>query len=470
MSIDRGDSLFSLSIVLAILLIAAPIGYQRYADFMQLKEWDVTIAQTNTFSFSAKRYVKDHYNALQTQLLSQQLVVIDGSVLQAQGYLPSGYRLINNQGQYYQLVIAPASSENSGLLSLLISQGGTPIPFKGLRYIAESLEGSGGYIYNTDLATGAQGEWQLDLQKMGIGNGRGHIVNYLSAAMPGTIKAESDRLYRYSVNGRPDLNQMHTAIDMADNDINHAKRIHAQTGLFDGNIAGQRLVARQAVWSDGNIMAQGDVRSDGGWIITKNNKGWINVDHKGGFYMDDDQWVKSYKGKGIYTQGEMRAGTINAEGRMSTSEFMFIKGQATGNNPCSDNGLLASSDDGTLLVCQQGRWQATAKNSGQYVRIGNISGVYDGLNNGNGTQWIIASGGNAISAAAIGQGNCQNTSELSARVNGMLIAESSNDNLLAHSSNTLSFPVPPNTRYQVQSSPGKKYGCGNGRFSLMVYQ
>lgn len=84
-SIDRGDTLFSLSLVLALILIAAPIGYQRYSDYLQLQEWNLTAQQTERYSGAASRYLKDHYAELQHQLLVEKVVVVGLTDLQQQG-------------------------------------------------------------------------------------------------------------------------------------------------------------------------------------------------------------------------------------------------------------------------------------------------------------------------------------------------------------------------------------------------
>lgn len=57
---------------------------------------------------------------------------------------------------------------------------------------------------------------------------------------------ESDRLYRFQVPGRPELNQMNTAINMGGNNLNNA-----------GNVNGQSATLK------------GDVTSENGWLITK---------------------------------------------------------------------------------------------------------------------------------------------------------------------------------------------------------
>lgn len=103
--------------------------------------------------------------------------------------------------------------------------------------------------------------------------------------MSGDDLQESDRLYRFQVAGRPELNQMHTAINMGGNNINNT-----------GNINGQSATLK------------GDITSEDGWLITRNNKGWMNITHGGGFTMTDSQWIRAVNGKGITTTGEIKGG------------------------------------------------------------------------------------------------------------------------------------------------------------------
>ena len=121
--------------------------------------------------------------------------------------------------------------------------------------------------------------------------------------MMGDDLQESDRLYRFQVPGRPELNQMNTAINMGGNNLNNA-----------GNVNGQSATLK------------GDVTSENGWLITKNDKGWKNITYGGGFTMTDSQWIRAVGGKGIITTGEIKggkvsAGTVRSNGRHSTGEY-----------------------------------------------------------------------------------------------------------------------------------------------------
>lgn len=59
---------------------------------------------------------------------------------------------------------------------------------------------------------------------------------------------------------------------------------------------------------DGYVDVYGSLYvNSGNNIYTYNNGGWINQTHSGGWYMNENEWVKSYNGKGVYTSGRMKA-------------------------------------------------------------------------------------------------------------------------------------------------------------------
>ncbi|ALX97504.1 hypothetical protein AV650_28540 (plasmid) [Serratia fonticola] len=121
----------------------------------------------------------------------------------------------------------------------MLTAGGQDIAFKGQRYIAQNTSALGD-ISIPPILHGAGGGWQVNLSSLGLSGQSGHLVAYLTSDVLAGGAEESDRLYRFKVNGRPDLNKMHTAIDMGANDVNNAN----------------------------NITANGDIRSNSGWLIT----------------------------------------------------------------------------------------------------------------------------------------------------------------------------------------------------------
>ncbi|HDO7154532.1 TPA: shufflon system plasmid conjugative transfer pilus tip adhesin PilV [Klebsiella pneumoniae] len=342
--INRGISLLSMSIVLAIVLLAAPIGMQRYASFLEEQGWTVTATHLSTVNQAARKYVKDNYDTLLNQVKGGGNVTITGQTLRDKGYLPAGFALTNNSTQNYILAVTRNPTQTDKLVAFVLTAGGQEMTFKAQRYIAQSTTGLGGYIYPANIANGAGGGWQINLSSMGLSGQTGHLVTYLTSDVLAGGAEESDRLYRFAVNGRPDLNRMHTGIDMNNNDLNNAKAVNGETGNFSNTVT-----------------AQGDVKSQNGWLITRSGKGWLNEEHGGGLYMSDNDWIRSVNNKGIYTGGQMQAGTVQSNGRMTAGEFVQINGVATAGWGCSPNGLIGRNANGAILSCKDGIWTTSEK-------------------------------------------------------------------------------------------------------------
>ena len=126
-------------------------------------------------------------------------------------------------------------------------------------------------------------------------------------------------------------------------------------------MSANRLAANSSVWSGGGIGAVGDVRSDTGWLISKHGKCWLNEDHGGGFYMDDNDWIRSVNNKGIYTGGQLKGGSVRADGRASVGEYLQLDGIANEGWGCSPNGLVGRTNEGEVLFCKNGVWTKASK-------------------------------------------------------------------------------------------------------------
>ncbi|MEG9795571.1 shufflon system plasmid conjugative transfer pilus tip adhesin PilV [Serratia marcescens] len=468
--INRGVSLISMAIVLGIVLIAAPIGLERYSNYIEEQTWVVTATHLSTVSEGARRYVKDNYDTLLNQVKGGGNVTVTGQTLRDKGYLPAGFSLTNNNGQTYILAVTRNPSQTDKLVAFVLTAGGQNITFKGQRYIAQNTSGLGGYIEPVNVANGAGGGWQVNLTNMGLSGQSGHLAAYLTSDVLAGGAEESDRLYRFQVNGRPDLNKMHTAIDMGANDLNNANNLNAKTGNFSEDVNGKRLIAHDSVWSSGWITSNGDIRSNSGWLITKHGKGWLNEDHGGGFYMDDNDWIRSVNNKGIYTGGQLKGGSVRADGRASVGEYLQLDGTANEGWGCSPNGLVGRAYDGALLFCQNGIWRSTGKSNGAYQQLGSHVGNFSGSNPGGSTMWVTAIGGQSTKTWGVNDGSCDNTFALVASVNGLNVATSTSNNPEWAKQTTINFAVPAGANYNIVSNPLPERGCSPGQFGVLAYQ
>jgi len=366
--IHSGNMLLQAGIALAIVLVITPGAIDRYASWQQEKVWTNTASHLSFVSDAGKRYVRDNRDTLLTQVAGGP-VVITGTTLRTQGYLPAGFSLTNDSGQTYQLAVAKDPAQAGQLVAFVLTTGGSEIPYKGLRQIASDTQGMGGYVWPANTAVGADGGWQAKLADYGLSGQQGRLAAYLSADALGTDADESDRLYRYQVTGRPDLNRMHTAIDMNGNNINSGGTVNAATGAFTGQVsAGTNVTAGGSVTANSNvtagnnvtanngITANNDIRSNNGWIITRGGKGWLNETYGGGFYMSDNDWVRSVNNKNIYTGGQMRAGSLRSDGDVSASGVLSQDQINNAGASCGQTGAISHDASGAILSCQSGVW------------------------------------------------------------------------------------------------------------------
>ncbi|EKN3347816.1 shufflon system plasmid conjugative transfer pilus tip adhesin PilV [Yersinia ruckeri] len=337
-----GAQLLSMVIVMGLVAMLAPKGYEQFTNYMARKTYDVTSDQFNFVQSSALQYVKDNYATLAGQVAVNKPVYISQDVLKQKGYLPSSFGA-NANAQVYQLAVVANPAFNGQLQAFLLTSGGNAYDYGALRHISSGIKGLGGYVWDNNLASGAEGGWKIKLSDYNITNKKGTLVSFIPSDMIGTGTQDGDRLYRYAVNNRPELNRMHTDIDVNSNDLNNIKTASGQNANFSETVKGKNGQFEEAVTAK-TATTQGDIKSNDGWIVTQNSKGWMNTTHGGGWYMSDDKAVRSLNNKDVYTAGQMKAGTIGLE-----------KINVAG-TPCSTSGDLSRDAAGATLSCQNGVW------------------------------------------------------------------------------------------------------------------
>lgn len=468
---DRGWASLETGAALLIVMLLIAWGAGIWQDYIQTKGWQTEARLVSNWTSAARSYIGKNYTTLQGSSTTTTPAVITTTMLKNTGFLSSGFTETNSEGQRLQAYVVRNAQNPELLQAMVVSSGGTPYPVKALIQMAKDITtGLGGYIQDGKTATGALRSWSVALSNYGAKSGNGHIAVLLSTDELSGAAEDTDRLYRFQVNGRPDLNKMHTAIDMGSNNLNNVGAVNAQTGNFSGNVNGVNgTFSGQVKGNSGNfdvnVTAGGDIRSNNGWLITRNSKGWLNETHGGGFYMSDGSWVRSVNSKGIYTGGQVKGGTVRADGRLYTGEYLQLERTAVAGASCSPNGLVGRDNTGAILSCQSGVWRTIGAPDGSYSNLGSHRGTFNGRNNGRGTLFVYASGGNGA-----GGGDCANTSNLQGYVNGAFIGMNASNNPSYGKTAFISFAVPVGASYQIISRPTQNYACGNGVFSVYAYQ
>ncbi|CSN63590.1 shufflon system plasmid conjugative transfer pilus tip adhesin PilV [Shigella sonnei] len=453
---DKGVSLLEVLLVIGIMVMVIPKVYENIENHLNNVRWQNAAEHANTYNTAVRNYVADNASTLLAGSLPK---TITPATLIQKGYLKSGFSE-SNFGQSYITGIAK-NSKTSRLEALTCSNGGQSLSEAGMRSVASMIEGLGGYINSSKQAIGAGGGWSDTPSNYGLNCATGHIA----MALVGADLQESDRLYRYSITNRPDLNRMHTAIDMNSNNLNNVGTLNGNAAALSGDISARNGTFSGAI-SGNTATTNGDITSNNGWLVTKNSKGWMNSTYGGGWYMSDSSWLRSVNNKGIYTGGQVKGGTVRADGRLYTGEYLQLEKTATAGASCAPNGLVGRDSTGAILSCQSGVWRTSGSSNGSYSNLGSHRGSFTGRNTGSGTLFVYASGGNGGSAG----GDCANTSRLQGYVAGVLISTNASNNPSYGKTAFISFAVPAGATYQITSYPAQNYSCGSGVFSVFGYQ
>ncbi|EAO9043187.1 shufflon system plasmid conjugative transfer pilus tip adhesin PilV [Salmonella enterica] len=363
---DGGFVAMSVGAGLLIVLVMASMAARYMGDYLKSREWQVVAMQTNRFTQAASSYVGRYYPTVLASATTTKPVVVTSQMLKNTGLLPASFSETNSYGQQYQAMIVRNQQNQELLQGMVVSRGGHAMPFTALNQISKDITaGFGGYVEDGQTAVGAMRSWRIALSSYGTSTGRGHLAVMLSTDDLSGAREDGDRLYRFQVNGRPDLNKMHTAIDMGGNNLNSVGTVTAS------NIASQNGNFGVSLVSNGPVTAGGDIRSTGGWIVTRSGKGWMDETHGGGLYMSDNDWLRILNNKGFYTGGEIRGGKVRSDGDVSVGGVLDLDKINVANTYCPKDGSVSRTATGAPLSCQSGIWTLSGKISSFEMIPGN---------------------------------------------------------------------------------------------------
>lgn len=327
-------------------------------------------------------------------------------------------KLRNAYSQEYKLVIRKAGTgPNQRLEALVLTFGGQTLGKGDMIRVARNLGASGGYV-EAGGAVGSMQGWAIPNLASAFGAGANVGDGHLASAIyfvDGT--QSSDYLYRNAVPGKPELNRMGTALDMGGNSITAADQVKAKRGEFsrdgagpccgdtgtislsentsvtgksasislhnggvsEGGIelakSGQRRIrffdnqgVTMGIEATGGITSNtGNVTASNGWIVAYGGGLLSNVwqSHSGGRWTDTGAQFEvnrsiysagNVAAAGAMTANTMTANAVTSNGRLTTGEFVDVRGVANEGWGCSPNGLIGRDAAGALLSCQSGTW------------------------------------------------------------------------------------------------------------------
>ncbi|ECC1750080.1 shufflon system plasmid conjugative transfer pilus tip adhesin PilV [Salmonella enterica subsp. diarizonae] len=343
--IDRGWASLEFGAVMLLVMIIVAWGASALKDHIERKNWQTEARLASTWAAAARSYTGKNYSTLLAASTATRPSVITTAMLKNTGFLSGGFSDTNTNGQKMQAYVVRNAQNPALLQAMVVSSGGAPFPLKALIQMASEITtGFGGYVDDGKTATGALRAWKIPLSDYGAASGKGHIAILLSTDELSGAAEDTDRLYRFQVNGRPDLNKMHTSIDMGGNNLDSAGTVNGQQGNFSLSVT-----------------AGGDIRSNSGWLITRSGKGWLNESHGGGFYMSDNDWIRSVNNKGIYTGGQLKGGSVRSDSDLAAGGILKLDQVNVAGTWCPQNGAISHDNSGGILSCQSGVWTASGK-------------------------------------------------------------------------------------------------------------
>ncbi|MEA9996497.1 shufflon system plasmid conjugative transfer pilus tip adhesin PilV [Pseudomonas sp. AA4] len=428
------------------------IGANMLARYQDSQNYQIAAQQHQTVANAAAKYLKDNFSAVVAVATPTIPAQITTTMLRNTNYLPGGFGDTNAFGQRF-LVLARSPAANQ-LESIVLTTGGETIDEIGTREIAENLGGAGGFIptTNTSIVQGVRGGWQIALSNYGMNPGVGHNASALFL-QDGTLV--NDYLYRNAVAGHPEVNTMNTSINVNGNNLNGVNATNTTT--LNATTVNTNVENATTTNTTGET-------TTGGWFRTTGDTGWYSQKWGGGWYMSDPTWLRAYADKNIYTGGQVQAGTLASVGRTTVGEYLQINGIASLGGGCASNGLIGRDVHGLALSCKDGIWRGGGV-SGTYQYIGNFVGAVT-LTTGSQAAIVQVSGGVDYTCGPNGGSSGVNEFSLVAYVNGSSVAGTSDANPDWSKSGYISFGVPANTAYSIQSYP---YSCTGGVFSVFAF-
>ncbi len=458
---QQGLTMIELLVVLAIssLLVTALVGiYQVRAEGQRE---DAAAEHAKRVISAVQEYTRDNFSTIVAGAGPSTPYTVTSAQLSSGGYLPAGTSTNNAFQQGFVVkIIEPSANKVEGMV---LYTGGQTLSTGTLRSIANKIGLAGGYVATSDTGTahGMMNAWSKALAPFGGNQGTGKVALSVFAADAMQV---DDYLHRSSTSGKPELNRMSTAIDMAGNDLSSAgtvaaTNVDASNGIKANSISigkssfgtnpypyetiqlnsgfnmrftiGTRehtvlgndgtLTTHGNITSEGNVLATGGVTAQGtvhangnvtaggsmsagssiaaggnvsgtevyarNWFRSQGNGGWYSEPYGGGFYMSDSTWIRAYNNKNIYTGGQVRGGSMQADGTLSVGgratmgEFIQLNGTAGEGGGCSPNGLIGRTSAGKILSCESGKWTGGGGIKGSLIVTGGQS---------QGPQWAYA--------------------------------------------------------------------------------
>lgn len=366
---QAGISLIEVIASLAIMSIAF-IGFYQVID-KQTQSTRVTAVaqQIKTTAEAMQAYINDNQATILANATSTKPYYIPISTLVSGNYLPANNSATTSYGQ----TMCGLVLNNSGkLFGILASEGGTALSDVDLSNLASQIGSAGGGVYTNPVVgsgvRGTQGQWSLALPTNFANantatkkcDGTAGAVT-LTAGRPvvalwqGIGLNNQDLLYRKSVNGQPQLNQMSTPLGLWVDSVGTTV-VQSAACTVNGSMAadstGKPFICQNLMWSAVNssttaywkqpVANYASLPASGNSV----GDGRITTDTYRGYSWNGSSWV---------ALAVDQNGNLTMSGNL-TANTLIPTATVTQGTACSPNGAIAKDSTGLTLSCQSGVW------------------------------------------------------------------------------------------------------------------
>lgn len=264
----------------------------------------VVALHTKMVGTAAAEYIKENYSTILSTATTTKPVLIRVSDMISSGKLQAGFNPKNARGQDTCVLVLKQSATN--LTSLLVTEGGEVIDDLSLGQIASEIGAAGGGIYSTAAGNirGSMGGWNTAIGAFANPN---HLGQKCSGAA-GNIALTA---------GHPVM-----ALWFADSQ-------DVSATLYRDSVPGNPSL---------NTMG------------TAIKMGGNNIDNAGS----------------VNATNVAATGNITAGNRVTSGEYLQIKGTVVEGTACSSDDLVARDATGLILSCQSGSWKKAVKSPNSY--------------------------------------------------------------------------------------------------------
>ncbi len=390
---------FSLLELILVLGVGSMMAFMRFQDMKNEQETVIAKAvgqQMKQIGEAVNGYINIRYDKLSTLTSSSSQSSDPGprtcdssgceityQTLINEGLLPASYTGVNAQKSSYKILLKRSGITPNYVVNGLIT---TTLPWSEggkFRYdlLGKAMQEAGidsGMTQSATVASGLQGAWKetsTDYSNISSAGLMAYRVGYDSALYSVYLRRDGTLPMTGDLNmGGNDIKNVKdiTATGSTTSDTLHS--IGATTVGSTLNVGGVTTLSLHLNVS-GNTQVNGTINSNNtvsgatitsrgetytqNWFRTLGDTGWYSEKWGGGWYMSDSTWIRAYSNKNVYTGGQIRGGSVQADGRLTVGEFAQLNGVANAGAGCSPNGLQGRTAAGQILSCVNGVWASS---------------------------------------------------------------------------------------------------------------